>query len=433
MGSKRDGNRIVVVSLDAVGSRDQELLLSLPNFSRIVREGAYCDNVLSVYPSLTYPAHASIVTGKTPDHHRVVSNTLLQPGRKTPDWMYSRKNIRGITLMDLARKKGYRVATLLWPVTGGAKIAYNLPEVMVTRKHQNQIIACLLNGSPKYLLELNSKFGHMRKGISQPFLDDFLMESTKYTIEKYNPEVIFLHLTDVDTNRHNFGVDAPEIREALLRHDERLGKLLNWLSETGSLENTTFIVLGDHCQVDASGIVYLNKLFADKGYITLEGDRIVDYKAIVKSCDGSAYVYLNDSKPMDIEFLEELTDTLNAMKADERLGIEDIFTSEEAADMGADSNCFAMLEAKQGYYFLEETEVLTENVADTKNHKMLAIHGCLNTREDNRTFFAAMGKGIKKGARIDSMYLWDEGPTIAKLMGSHIPGADGRVISEFLE
>lgn len=433
MGKNRDRNRVVVVSLDAVGRKDMDYLLSLPNFSKIVNEGAFCDNVCSVYPSLTYPAHATIVTGKTPDHHRVVSNTLLQPGRKTPDWMYKRKYIKGVTLMDLAKKKGYKVGTLLWPVTGGGNIDYNLPEVMVTRKHQSQLMACLLNGSPKYLYELNSKFGHLRKGIAQPYLDDFLMECTRYTLEKYDPDIFFIHFTDVDTNRHNFGADAPEITEALKRHDERLGKLMKWLSDTRPEETTSLVVLGDHCQIDASRIVYINKLFADKGYITLDGDRVVDYKAIAKSCDGSAYVYLNDKKPVDYEFLEELTDTLNSMKADGELGIEEIFTSEEAKEMGADSNCFAMIEAKRGYYFLEETKVLTESVFETKNHKMLAIHGCLNTKEENYTFFAATGRGIKKGARVEAMHLWDEGPTIAKLMGSHIPGADGRVITEILE
>ena len=44
-----------------------------------------------------------------------------------------------------------------------------------------------------------------------------------------------------------------------------------------------------------------------------------------------------------------------------------------------------------------------------------------------------MGKGIKKGVRIDSMRLWDEGPTIAKLMGGHLPAVDGEILTDILE
>ena len=43
----------------------------------------------------------------------------------------------------------------------------------------------------------------------------------------------------------------------------------------------------------------------------------------------------------------------------EDFGIERILTREEAANMGADENCFLMLEAKEGWFFLDEWEQLT--------------------------------------------------------------------------
>ncbi len=425
--------RVCILSLDAVGRKDMEFMLSLPNFSRIVREGFFCDKVFSTYPSLTYPAHTSIITGKVPARHGIVSNTLLQPARETPDWLYKHKYIDGPTLYDVAKKKGYTVASLLWPVTGGAKIDYNIPEIMVTRKLQNQVVSCLVNGSPRYLLELNKRFGHLRKGIEQPYLDNFVMASAEYTIRKYDPDLLLVHLTDVDTNRHNLGADAPEIKEALERHDERIGNLQKWLSETRPMDDTVFIVLGDHCQIDASKIVYLNKLFADRGLLTVKDGYVADYKAVTKSCDGSAYVYINEKYASNDTVLETVIDVLNEIKGNKELGIEEIYTGEEAAEMGADPDCFAMIEAERGYYFLDEARVLTESVKDTKNHRMFAIHGCSPLKEENITFFAGCGAGIKKGSRKESMHLWDEGPTIAKLMGLYLPGADGEIVKEMLE
>ncbi len=439
MATDQKKRRTVIVSLDAVGRRDMEYMLTLPNFSRIVKEGFFCDRVYSVYPSLTYPAHTSIVTGKVPNNHGIIANTLFQPGRERPDWMYKRKYIQGTTLYDEAHKKGLTTAAFLWPVTGGAKIEWNIPEIMVTRRFQNQVTSCLANGTPGYLLTLNKKFGHMRKGITQPALDDFLMASVEYTLNKYDPDLCLIHFTDVDTNRHNYGVEGPEITAALKRNDDRLGQLLKWLKiEPGQTTDSdgrevSFIVLGDHCQIEAHTITYLNKLFADWGLLTVRNGKITDYAAITKSCDGSAYLYVNEAYAGDEEFIGLLTDLLNEIKNLPALGVEEIYTGEEARKMGADENCFAMLEAKRGFYFLDGVRILTESVEDTKDHKMFAIHGCSPEKEENLTFFAGFGAGIRKGSRAESMHLWDEGPTIAKLMGVSLPDADGKVIEEVFE
>ena len=66
MKKKTEINPMIVISLDAVGTEDLPYLKTLPNFSRFWRDAAVCEQVRSVYPSLTYPAHTSIITGKYP-------------------------------------------------------------------------------------------------------------------------------------------------------------------------------------------------------------------------------------------------------------------------------------------------------------------------------------------------------------------------------
>lgn len=430
-GSKK--HRIVMVSLDAVGKKDMDFMLTLPNFSGIVRNGFFSSDVSSVYPSLTYPAHTAIVTGRFPNNTGIVNNTRFEPSRTNPDWLYKRKFIHGNTLIDEAHRNGYSIAAFLWPVMGGAPIDYNIPEVLVTRKYQTQVGACLLNGSPKFILEINRTFGKMRDGVNQPALDDFLMASVKYTIDKYDPDMLLIHLTDVDTTRHNNGAGNDKVTEALKRHDRRLGELIEWLSAKRPMEDTTLIVLGDHCQTDTHTIVYPNKFLLDRGLIYVRGGRITGYKAIAKGCDGSAYIYINPAYRNDSGVLQEITDAVNEMKRDESLGIEAVFTGAEADEMGADGSCLVMLEGKKGYYFLNEFDVLTEAVENTGNHKLYASHGYLPSKEENKTFFAAMGRGIKEGSSIASMRLVDEGPTIARLMDWNLGAVDGKIIKEMLK
>ena len=95
------GDPMIVVSLDAVGTEDLPFLKSLPNFGDFWREAAVCERVRSVYPSLTYPAHTTIVTGKYPANHGIVNNLRIQPRREKPDWFWQRRFVRGETLYDL--------------------------------------------------------------------------------------------------------------------------------------------------------------------------------------------------------------------------------------------------------------------------------------------------------------------------------------------
>ena len=112
---KHERNRLIVLSLDAVGSMDLPYMNTLPHFRAFFKRAAGCGRVLSVYPSLTYPAHTSIVTGLYPARHGIVNNHKVQPEKRKPDWLWQRRYIRGTTLYDEARKHGLRVAALTFP------------------------------------------------------------------------------------------------------------------------------------------------------------------------------------------------------------------------------------------------------------------------------------------------------------------------------
>ncbi|AKA69005.1 type I phosphodiesterase/nucleotide pyrophosphatase [Clostridium scatologenes] len=92
---KRISKHLIVISFDGLSTLDFEVMQSLPNFKKFIYEASYCKNVYSVYPTLTYPAHVTIVTGKYPKNHGIINNTLLQPGRRSPDWYWHRKYVRG--------------------------------------------------------------------------------------------------------------------------------------------------------------------------------------------------------------------------------------------------------------------------------------------------------------------------------------------------
>ena len=412
---------MIILSLDALGGEDFKYLKTLPTFAEFLEEAAVCTNVRTIYPSVTYPCHATIVTGKYPKHHGVINNTLVQPNRPAPDWFWQRKYIKAETLFDLAIKKGMKVGAFLWPVTANSKIQYNIPEIFPNRWWDNQVLVSLRSGSPQFILELHKKFAHLLDGIKQPALDDFVTASVVHTIKTKAPELLLVHLTDLDTMRHQYGVHSKEAYQAIDRLGTRFLAITQALKEASLYSETAIILLGDHTQIDVKREVNLGQVLLEKGYLTVKNHKLRSWRILAKSCGGSAYIYVQPG------FHQEAEKLLQQLKNDPAYGIERIFTNEEVIAAGADPNCYCMVEAVSGVVF---ADTWTKGV---KEKVKKADHGYQPDKPQYRTFFASLGPGIKKQVKIEEMSLTDIAPTLAELMDLDLQNPDGRVLTEIKE
>lgn len=424
---------VIVISFDAVSEEDLEFLSKQLNFSKLIKNGALIKNVESVYPSLTYPAHATIVTGKYPKNHGVINNTVLDFKNDNPDWYWYRKYIKGDTIFDLAEKSGMKTCSILWPVTARSKITYNMPEIFCTKRYDNQILKSALAGSKIYQVNMNKKFGYLRQGMEEPYLDNFATEVAKKTIRELKPNLILLHLIDSDSQKHKYGIENKEVIESLKRHDERLGEIIESLKLAGIYEDSTIIALGDHSQINVNNVIKLNSILMKNDLINVNGNKIKSYKAIAKSCDGSSYIYLKNKN--DVETRKKVRDILNELKNKYSNVIEEVYNNEEIKNLGADINASFMIEAKRGYYFIDDflgeaIEVIDES--SKIKHKLRASHGYLPSRDNYKTFFIAYGKTIKKGVVLEKGKLINHGPTIAKILDIDLRDCDGIVEERIL-
>lgn len=424
---------VIVISFDAVSEEDLEFLSKQPNFSKLIKNGALIKNVESVYPSLTYPAHATIVTGKYPKNHGVINNTVLDFKNDNPDWYWYRKYIKGDTIFDLAEKSGMKTCSILWPVTARSKITYNMPEIFCTKRYDNQILKSALAGSKIYQVNMNKRFGYLRQGMEEPYLDNFATEVAKKTIRELKPNLILLHLIDSDSQKHKYGIENKKVIESLKRHDERLGEIIESLKLAGIYEDSTIIALGDHSQINVNNVIKLNSILMKNDLINVNGNKIKSYKAIAKSCDGSSYIYLKNKN--DVDTRKKVRDILNELKNKYSNVIEEVYNNEEIKNLGADINASFMIEAKRGYYFIDDflgeaIEVIDES--SKIKHKLRASHGYLPSRDNYKTFFIAYGKTIKKGVVLEKGKLINHGPTIAKILDIDLRDCDGIVEERIL-
>src|SRR5665647_154879 len=153
--------RLLMVSFDAVGSQDIDVLLTLPNFASLCARGTLVREVSSVFVSNTYPTHTTIQTGVLPRTHGIMDNDFQEPSNKTEKWRFHVKNIRVRTLTDEAAKAGKTVCTVLYPVTGGSKnIRYNFVEIAGHIPVWQRIKYTVQYGSAGFELFSLLRYGH---------------------------------------------------------------------------------------------------------------------------------------------------------------------------------------------------------------------------------------------------------------------------------
>src|ERR1051325_4806922 len=128
-------SHVILISIDGMRAdyvvTPDTYKLRIPNLRALRSKGAYAVGAESVYPSLTYPAHTTMVTGMLPADHGITANRVFdeQSGEQTPPWHWFAKEIKTDTVWDAAKRAGLVTAAVGYPVTAGAAIKFKLPEI----------------------------------------------------------------------------------------------------------------------------------------------------------------------------------------------------------------------------------------------------------------------------------------------------------------
>ena len=422
-------NYLVVISYDAFSEDNWETASRLPNLSELINNGAYSSRLKSVYPTLTYVVHTTMVTGVYPDKHGIYHNNPFQPFVEEADqrWFWYKEEIKVPAIYDALKRHHLKSAGILWPVTGKTAIDYNLPEIRAI-KRENQMLKILKNGSPLYCLSMEKKFGRFRKGIEQPYLDDFSTMCAVDTIINKKPNLLLLHLIDLDDAKHQHGTDSPEVEKAMLRMDKRLGDLMQAVEKAGIKEQTIFLVVGDHGQINVRYKVKLNQLFKEKGLI-YEENGTLKWRAYLQSAGGSAYLQVQEN---DRDAEQMALAILNQAIIEDCFGIERLYSRTELDQYYTEPAVGYMVEAKAGYCFDDALDgPVVARVEASKDE--LATHGYLPDKPGYRCVFVASGAAIKNNFQLGEIKMVDIAPTMAEILGIDFYDCDGRPLKEIFQ
>lgn len=418
---------VMVVSID--GLRPDYYLqpdrhgLKVPTLRALVAAGASAEGMRSVFPTLTYPAHTSLVTGVAPLRHGVFLNDAPDPLLRFGLRWYA-DDVRARTLYQAAEEKGLRTALVFWPVALGARADAVLPEFWRGDRDDLKLLRAV--STPGLVHGVEERFPDFRFDTPPNTRDQDLTDVAVHLIGSLRPHLLLLHMIQVDHVHHEAGLDTPEARAAVENADAQLGRIVAALQEAGLWERTALFVVSDHGFASVETRLRPAVLLERAGLLTVdERGRMSDWKAAAVCGGGVCEVVLKD--PGDTATRQKVLDIFQPLARDPASGIGRLYGPEETARLSPDAGAFIVLEAAPGFAFGDWSAGEFREPAS-----MPAGHGYSPDRSDQYASFVVAGAGVKH-KRLERVSILDVAPTIAFLLGLDLPDTEGRALRELFD
>jgi predicted AlkP superfamily pyrophosphatase or phosphodiesterase len=179
-----------------------------PTLERLMREGSYTLSALTIDPSTTLPSHTSMLTGQPPERHGVLWNNVATADADSIDLP---------NIFSVARAHGYSTAAFF-------------------SKAKFQPLQRL--GTLDYSQAPGGWFGRWASRRTMADVANYLKGA--------RPNVLFVHLSDVDAAGHRAGWMTPEYGRAVLTADGAIDELLDLAQHTYGAGQFSVIVTADH-------------------------------------------------------------------------------------------------------------------------------------------------------------------------------------------
>jgi predicted AlkP superfamily pyrophosphatase or phosphodiesterase len=228
---------VIMISID--GFRADYIQKYKPkNLLKIMNHGIYTSHLIPSYPTLTFPNHYTLATGRYPGHHGIVSNSFYDTARKE---VYNAFNAtssdgtwyQGDPLWNVAERAGMVSYTLDW--VGSAAHINNMDPTCYTN----------YNGAVTFAEKVNTAIQSLE-----------LSDSAR-------PHFITLYTAAVDDAGHATGTDSVELKKSIEETDSELGRLWDYVQKSDLPIN--LVIVSDHGMVntDINKIIYLKDIIAD--------------------------------------------------------------------------------------------------------------------------------------------------------------------------
>lgn len=421
---------VVLVSLDGLAAYlVDDPQVPLPTIRKLAREGAIVDGGMIVSnPSVTWPNHTTLVTGVRPEKHGVLANGVLVRGPigvpVTVDAdRDQRELVRIPTIVDAAHAAGLSTAEVNWPCTRGSNsLDDSFSDVPQSVQHMTPRLRNELIDMGLLTDETDKAF----KAISTVGRDYIWTEAACHIIRQRKPNLLMLHLLNVDSTHHKFGPQSPEGYTANAYADMCLAQIVAAIDEAGIRDKTTLIVVSDHGFTTTPKAIRPNVLLRQTELLSGDEGRLSEAQVHVVPEGGIGLVYC--THPGEAS---QLAEKFKQMFIGQE-GVADVVLPDGYGDIGLQhpreyrQSPDAVLVAADGYAVSGSVTGDTLVTSNTEAKTAIGSHGFISKLPKMKAMCVLSGANIQPGAHLPTIENIDIAPTIAELLGVEYPLSDGK-------
>ena len=407
--------------------------MKVPYLRTLMRDGTYAEGVVGIWPTVTYPSHATLMTGVWPAEHGIYNNLEFDPLQHySGAWNWYAPMIKVPTLWKVARQGGLRTASVGWPVSAGAAdVDWLIPEFWRSAdpsggsgalNPEDRLLIAAISRPPTLLKELEPKAGEYMMGNDTSIGGDEI--KTRYTIEilrRLKPGFMTLHLSSLDDTQHAHGPFSPEADADLEALDGMMARLTK--AAIAADPATVVVLVSDHGFMNITHYVNLFIPFLQAGLVqgtVVPGAKvpvISSWKAEPWLAGGMAAIMLHD--PNDHQTEQQVKAMLDKLAADPENGIAAILDRDAMKQRGTFPDAAFLVVLKPGYY--TGSAISGDLVTLIPGHR--GSHGFSPEYPEMRASFFAVGEGIAHHRDLGVVDMRQIAPTVAKILKVPMPTA----------
>ena len=404
--------------------------LKVPYLRSLMREGAYAEGVIGVWPTVTYPSHTTLLTGVWPSEHGIWNNQEFDPRHISGDsWYWYAAQIQATTLWQAAHADGLSTASVGWPVSVDAPgVDTLIPEYWRINRPTEDLHAsdakliAALSRPVGLLASLESRLGpYIRGNDPSPAGDTVKTHFALEILKTKRPQFMTIHLSALDEEQHTHGPFSSEANAELEILDSYMSEL--FAAARANDPASIAVVVSDHGFVPLSHRVNLWTPFIQAGLVTIGTDArthgwsVTSWKAQPWIAGGMAAIMLQ--QPGDASTLHTVRGLLQGFARDERNGVAAVLEGDEARRRGGFPGAAFVVVMKSGYY--TAADPTADAVAEV--HGTPGGHGFSPEYPEMRAAFFMAGSGIAQHRNLGVIDMRQIAPTVANVLNVTLPGA----------
>lgn len=410
--------RLLVISVDGLRpdyvTEADKHGYEIPALRKLLAESAYAEGVVGVVPTITYPSHATLMTGVWPIEHGVFGNQEFDPFAPGAKQITEISTIKVQTLWEAAHKSGYTVANVGWPVTTGAKFIDWLLPANAAFERDDPDGATATQSAPNIVYDnppgLADRLADALPKGKKLGVSDRRHEWQVAVITRFKPHFMTAHVGHLDATQHRNGPFTPAVKKTIEYVDGLVGRLV--ATQRAAHPDSYIAIVSDHGFLPTERAMSVNALLARAGLLDVENKR---WEAAAYDTGASSAIMVRD--PKNAATIAKVKEVIAAAAKNPDYGIGRVFTREEVIARGGHPEAVLMLEPAAGWRFVSGTRQVVTAVPGT------GAHGQFPDQPALRAAFMLAGPGVAAGRNLGVIDMRQIAPTLAKVLGVALPAA----------